>query len=658
MKNLSSENSDEIKRLADKILINKRRYYEGNPVISDSAYHTLEEKLRRLDPQHPVLYIVGTPKSGKVTHETPMLSCQKATDIEDVLKWSKGLDLFIGYKIDGFSLSLIYENGKLIQAATRGNGITGDDATIAVMKIPSIPKKIPEKAHINIRGELFMKISEFDRINQLETNHYSSPRNLAVGTIKQKDLGLLEKRKLDFFAFELHGHLDDADLKTKTNILNSWNFKSADFELLKSPSLETIMKVFKKVEKKRSTLDFEIDGLLLKYNNTIDRLNAGSTEHHPKWMIALKFESQGKISTVKKITWQVGRLGVITPVAELEPVEVMGALIKRATLHNADFVETLDISQGDNVLVVRSGDVIPKITEIIEKGSKRAEFPSNCPSCNSLLIRDGVSLRCMNTKCSDKEIQKIYHWVKSVDIVGLGPKNIAKMYDSNIISHFSDLYHSDLTEEKLTSLLGKNGSKIYYNIQNSRELPLQIFLSGLGIENLGKGIAKILVNGFRTFEQLKTASLTQLVQLEGISDTIANRIVTGLNDPSLVDTLLTNGVKIIYEERKTKSTTRSSKSLIDYIAPRIGTDPSIENQHKRRISEHLQIYVTGKVQNITKREIKRILKDNGHEWAPLTKKLDLLITGDDPSSLKLEKARKYGIKTMTWKDFEDKLIQS
>jgi len=167
MKNLSSENSDEIKRLADQILFNKKRYYEGEPVISDSAYDTLEEKLRMLDPQHPVLYIVGTPKGGKVTHETPMLSCQKATDIEDVIKWSKGFDVFIGYKIDGFSLSLQYKNGKLIQAATRGSGIAGDDATIAVMKILSIPKVIPVKAHINIRGELFMKISEFNRINQI-----------------------------------------------------------------------------------------------------------------------------------------------------------------------------------------------------------------------------------------------------------------------------------------------------------------------------------------------------------------------------------------------------------------------------------------------------------------------------------------------------------
>lgn len=658
MKNLSDENSDEIERLADQILINKKRYYEGNPVISDSAYDTLEEKLRMLDPQHPVLYIVGTAKSGKVSHETPMLSCQKATDIETILKWSKGLDLFIGYKIDGFSLSLLYENGRLIQAATRGNGITGDDATIAVMKIPLIPKSIPEKAHINIRGELFMKISEFNRINQLETNQYSSPRNLAVGTIKQKDLGLIDKRKLDFFAFELHGYLDDADLKTKTNILKSWNFKSADFELIKSPSLETITKVFEKINKRRSILDFEIDGLLLKYNNTKDRLNAGSTEHHPKWMIALKFESQGKVSTVKKITWQVGRLGVITPVAELEPVEVMGALIKRATLHNADFVETLDISQGDKVLVIRSGDVIPKITEIVEKGKKHTKFPSNCPSCNSILKRDGVSLRCMSTKCRDKEIQKIYHWVKSVDIVGLGPKNIAKMYDSNLISHFSDLYHSDLTEGKLTSLFGKNGSKIYYNIKNSREFPLQIFLSGLGIENLGKGIAKILVNGFGTIEKLKTASLIQLMQLEGISDTIANCIVTGLNDPSLADALLTNGVKIITGEKKKKSIPNKSISLMDYLTPNINGGPSIENQHKKKITEHLQIYVTGKVQNITKKEIKSILKDNGHEWAPLTKKLDLLITGDDPSSLKLEKARKYGIKTITWKDFEDKQFQS
>jgi DNA ligase (NAD+) len=647
----SNKKVNEIKKLADQILFHKRKYYDGEPEISDASYDALEEKLRELDPEHPVLYIIGTPKGGKVTHDTPMLSCQKATEIEDVIKWSKSFDLFVGYKIDGFSLSLIYENGKLIQAATRGNGIAGDDTTIAVMKIPSIPKMIPEMSRINIRGELFMKISEFNRINQQEAIKYSSPRNLAVGTIKQKDLGLLEKRTLEFFAFELLGYHDETDLITKAKILKSWNFHSADFTSLKTPSMEDITKLFKRVENERSTLDFEIDGIILKYNDAKARQNAGSTEHHPKWMIALKFESEGKISTVNDITWQVGRLGIITPVAELEPVEVMGAVIKRATLHNAEFVESLDIGKGDKILVVRSGDVIPKITEIIEKGEKQAEFPSKCPSCDSLLKREGVNLLCTSSNCREKEIQRIHHWVKNVDIVGLGPKNITKLYDSDLVKHFADLYKSDLTEGKLISLFGKNGSKIFHNIQDSRNLPLHIFLVGLGIENLGKRMAKTLAKHFKNYEQLKSATINQLVQIEGISDTIANCILNGLKDPSLGDRILSNGVQIVYGKVVKKTGTRSPGSLMDFLSDGDTLDPSAQHVRKKKPSKDVKVYVTGKVPNASKKEIQRILEENGYEWAPLTKKLDLLITGDDPGSSKLEKARKYGIKIMTWTEF-------
>ncbi len=656
MKKPSNNKATEIQKLADQILFHKRKYYDGEPVISDASYDALEDKLRELDPENPVLYIIGTPKGGKVIHDTPMLSCQKATNIEDVVKWSQGFDLFVGYKIDGFSLSLIYENGKLIQAATRGNGIAGDDTTISVMKIASIPKLIPELPRINIRGELFMKISEFDRVNEQEEIRYSSPRNLAVGTIKQKDLGLLEKRTLEFFAFEVLGFHDEADLVTKAKILESWNFKSADFTLLKSPSTEDIAKLFKRVENKRSKLDFEIDGLILKYNDAKARQDAGSTEHHPKWLIALKFESQGKISTVSDIKWQVGRLGHITPVAELEPVEVMGAVIKRATLHNAEFVENLDINKGDKILVVRSGDVIPKITEIVEKGNQHAKFPSKCPSCNTLLKREGVNLICTTPNCREKEIQKIKHWVKTVDIVGLGPKNITKLYDSNLIKHFADLYKADLTEGKLISLFGKNGSKIYHNIQDSRKLPLHIFLAGLGIENLGRRMAKTLTQHFKDYEQLKIVTTSQLVQIEGISDTIANSIVNGLKDPSLGDKILSNGVQIIYGKVKKKRSKKSSGSLMDFLVIGDTVEPLAKNIRKEKPSKGLKVYVTGKVPNASKKEIQRIIEENGYEWAPLTKKLDLLVTGDDPGSSKIDKARKYGIKIIKWSEFSKKQL--
>ncbi|MHA2307465.1 MAG: NAD-dependent DNA ligase LigA, partial [Candidatus Hodarchaeales archaeon] len=616
MNNRSKKGLSEIEKLTDQILFHKRKYYEGEPVISDAAYDILEDQLRVLDPNHPVLHIIGTPSDGKVTHDTPMLSCQKATDISDVLKWSKGYALFIGYKIDGFSLSLTYERGKLIQAATRGNGINGDDATLAVMKITSIPKIISENSRINIRGELFIRISEFNRINKIEKTSYSSPRNLAVGTVKQKDLKMLEQRDLEFFAFELLGYRDEADLTTKAEILKSWNFKTADLTIIRTPSEKKIKELFDQVEKSRNDLDFEIDGIVLKYNEGQKRKEAGSTEHHPKWMIALKFESKGKISTLKGITWQIGRLGNITPVAELEPIEVMGAVIKRATLHNAEFLETLDISVGDKVLVIRSGDVIPKITEIIEKGDSHSTFPQKCPSCDSSLIRDGVNLKCTGTNCREREIQKIHHWVKNVDIIGLGIKNITKMYDSDLVKHFADLYDKNITETKLVELFGKNGSKIFNNIQDSREIPFSIILAGLGIENLGKRMGKTLAKHFKSYEDLKKTSLAQLVKIEGISDTIANSIIQGLNDPSLGDYLLKNNVKIIYGKSKKKSKLKMASTLMDFISNEERKDILKQTAENDIKSKGLKIYVTGKVNQYSKKQIEDLLEKRGYEWAP------------------------------------------
>jgi len=220
-------NDLKITTLANKILYHKRKYYDGEPEITDEAYDKLEEDLRNLDPENPILFIVGSPEGGKVTHDIPMLSCQKAVDIDDVLKWSQGEEIFVDYKIDGLSLSIEYSGGRLIQAATRGSGTTGDDTTIAAMKIKSIPKTIPVMDRLFVRGEIFMLLSEFKRINSLEQENYSSPRNLAVGTIKQKDLSLLDRRKIEFYAFELTGYEDHKSFKEKTQILTSWGFQTA-----------------------------------------------------------------------------------------------------------------------------------------------------------------------------------------------------------------------------------------------------------------------------------------------------------------------------------------------------------------------------------------------------------------------------------------------
>ena len=643
----------EIKKLADQILYYKKKYYDGEPEISDEAYDALEDKLRYLDPDNPVLYIVGVPEGGKVTHNTPMLSCQKAIIIDDVMKWSQGFDLYVGYKIDGFSLSLKYENGRLVQATTRGNGVMGDDVTLAVFKIITIPKTIPQTSAVNVRGELFMYVSEFNRIKASEGINYSSPRNLAVGTVKQKDLGFLDKRSLEFYAFELLGTNENASLEVHGETLRSWGFNTAEFELLSSPTRRDIEIMFQRIEQERSSLDFEIDGLIFKYNDADKRASAGRTEHHPKWMIALKFASQGDISVVQDITWQVGRTGVLTPVAELEPVEVIGAVIRRATLHNADFLETLGIAEGDTVMVIRSGDVIPKITELIAKGSNKTSFPINCPSCGSELKRDGVNLICTGSICRDRDIQIIRHWVKITDIEGLGPKNIAKLYDLGIIRHFADLYDTKLTEGVLVNHLGKNGSKIFKSIQEKRQLHFHIFLAGIGIESLGTGMAKTLVKHFDTYEDLKSATVRKLTLLEGISDLTASYIHSGLHNPSLGDHLLVKGVELIYQQEKKPLTRNARTSALDqFLSSGEATYVSANNQEPVSTKT---IYVTGKVEGMTKREVKKFVEQQGYEWVSLTKKLDLLVYGEDPGPAKLKKAREYGLTIKPWEEFVKKL---
>ncbi|MHA1973150.1 MAG: NAD-dependent DNA ligase LigA [Candidatus Hodarchaeales archaeon] len=647
----------EIKHLENQILYHKKKYYDGEPEISDQAYDALEEKLKKLDPNNPVLFLVGTPVGGKVLHEPPMLSCQKASDIAEVVRWSNNHKILVGYKIDGFSLSLMYNEGKFIQAATRGNGYAGDDSTIQVMKIKAIPKTLPIQDRVNIRGEIYMPISEFKNIIKQEATDYNSPRNLAVGTLKQKDLRLLEKRKLGFFAFDLLGYRDDADLMTKKQVLESWGFQTAGFKLLDKPTTKNITEIFKKVEEERSNLDFEIDGIVLKYNDAKARANAGSTEHHPKWMIALKFTSEGDTSIITDITWQVGRTGVLTPVAEIEPVKIMGAEIRRATLHNAEFLEKLDAAKGDLIYIVRSGDVIPKIEEIVEKGPNHAVLPKTCPSCQSKVIRDGVNLVCKGSQCRDREIQRIRHWVKITEIDGLGPKNIARLYDEGLVRHFSDLYDKNLSESDLVSILGKNGEKIYKNIQYTKTIPFSTFLAALGIESLGKRMGKVLANHFETFEDLKSATLEDLVKIEGISDLTASYIMKGLNDPDLADRLFEKGVKISYEKKRPiRRKEKISPNLSDFFNTGDKDDMTEETP---LIGEGKVIYVTGKIPGMSKKEVKARVEELGFEWASsISKRLAFLVVGEKAGKAKLTKVEKLGVPIKTWEDFKSEYLDS
>ena len=624
--------TERIRELEQQILLHKRRYYDGEPIISDAEYDALEHELRKLDPENPVLFIVGTPEGGKVRHDVPMLSCQKASDVAEVVRWANGKPLYAGYKMDGLSLSLIYEDGKLKRAATRGNGVSGDDVTISVMNITSIPKLIPNKTRVNVRGELFMPLSEFKRINsELEEGEkYTSPRNLAVGTVRQKEPALLMERKLGFRPFDVLGLDETLTTKQNADILREWGFEPADFKEIPKPTAKEIDEFFQDIASKRETkLDFEIDGIVFKYDRAADRANAGETEHHPKWQIALKFESRGEATEVLGITWQVGRTGALTPVAELKPVEVAGAMISRATLHNADFLMAMDVAVGDIVDLVRSGDVIPRIIDIEKKGPNSATLPAVCPSCNEPLRKDGVNLVCVSDSCPDRDHQTIMHWVRVVDIKGLGPESVRKLYDEGLVKEPSDLYDSNLTEEKLVEVLGSNGQKVKERIETTRQMPFHVFLSALGIPTLGWKMGKVLAQRYSSFEDLQKATVNQLCHLEGISEITARHIVRGVNETTATH-ILSKGIELVFGGKPAQPDLAAGGS-------------------KGRI------YVTGKIEGMTKADVQSYVEAKGYEWSSsITSNLTLLVIGDKPGGSKVAKAEKLGIEMLTWGEFESR----
>lgn len=655
--------------LADRIMYHKRKYYDGEPEISDSEYDKLEEKLRMINSNHPVLQIVGTPKGGKVNHSPPMLSSDKATTLDEVVKWSAKINdrsLSAGYKVDGLSLSIIYQNGRLIQAATRGNGISGDDVTLSVLRINEIPKTIPVLDRINVRGEIYMKISEFIKVNFKlpKEQKFSSPRNLAVGTLRQKDTIGFQNRNLSFKAFDVIGIKDDPTIQNMVELLQAWGFDTADFQFIHNNTSNEIDSIFNKIEAERSLLDFEIDGVIFKYNEFQDRIQAGSTEHHPKWQIAWKFKSEKSETIINKIIWQVGRTGALTPVAIVEPVELKGALIRRATLHNAEFVETLNIAVKDRVNIQRAGDVIPKITSVVEKTGDDFEFPTHCPSCNNVVYREGVNLMCNSEVCREKDIQTIIHWLRVADIDHLGDRTVEKLYDLGFVQHYADLYTEEISEELLIRHFGKNGSKMKSSIEHSRNLPFNKFLAGLGIPSLGKKLGKELAKHYQSLEKLQETSVEELTSLEGISDLTASYILSGIHDKNNINKLLDNHVNIIYGEKKVpkQKAKNSTPSLADFW----GDDEALQIQSKsdtddsivKNVGKGRKVYITGSVEGHTKKSLEELAENLGFEWSTsISRNLDLLVYGKNAGNAKLDKARGLKVQIYSWDEFVSKYNQ-
>lgn len=579
---------EKIDGLTEKLINYQKAYYvDGRPLASDLEYDRLFDELARLEKANPSLVRpdsptlrVGSDLSNdfpEIEHTIPVLSLDKAYSRDEVLsfidkcirKESSSLTFVAEEKIDGISMVLYYEEGILSRAVTRGNGLVGNDVTANIRTIKSIPLSLPEKIDLAVRGEVFLRKKDFEIINSREEDEdkkAANPRNLAAGTVRRQKSEEAARVPLDMFIYEgfwrdrgqtpkdhLHILRKLKDLGFKINSHMSFfahDRKDAEAALAEA-GLEGKAYAFAEMEdyiafktNERKNLEWEIDGLVFKINELETRERFGYTEHHPRWAVAYKFESPQAVSRLLGITVQVGRTGRITPVAELMPVSLGGSVIRRATLHNQEYIDSLELAVGDTVSIVKRGDVIPAVEDVIEKngeGNTTYEIPLSCPSCGSPLEKDGAHMYCPNRGCPEqvKGLLSFFASRNQMDIETLGPKTIELFYEKGVLRRIEDIYGADYS-----SLVGMPGigektiRQIVKSVEESKSRPFKVVLSSLGISEIGKKSAEILVSGgFDSIDKLKAADEDDLVRIPGIGERTAHIIVEAFADADLLRTL-------------------------------------------------------------------------------------------------------------------------
>lgn len=601
--------------LAQQIIVNKRAYYAGKPIVSDAEYDALEDKLRVINPNHWALRRVGS-EGGTIAHSSPMLSANKAKTIDEITRWAGNKRLVWGYKIDGMNVELIYVDGTLERAVSRGDGLTGDDITEQSKLMVGVPSNISRLGMVNIRGEAYIPLSRFN-----PDGEHKSPRNLAVGTLRSKTPSDVAERGVHFMAWDI---MDDTLTGMKKIItLKELGFKTADQGPLEISYLETL---YKSITDDRTKFDFEMDGLVMKYDDVTDRQSAGETSHHPKWLIALKFPSTETTTVIEKIDWQVGRTGKVTPVATVTPIELAGATITRATLHNAKFVFDHAVAIGATVSIIRSGDVIPKILDVVERSNNNVIIPANCPICDAKLDYDGTTLFCRNKDCGDIALRKIEHFVKTVGIDQIGPSAIQKLWDGGKVRYPFHLYTLESTY--LERELGANGLKMYKNIQNAKTIPMDVFLASLGIRSLGHSVSRDLVDGIDDVDDITNEHIRSIV-----GPTIAESVITGLGDRSLFEPYRAVGIKIVPYKRPSSGTSGTTSTRNEAVAGK-------------------RIYITGSVKGYKKDDLEGIVTGAGGVWSSsVSKNMDILVIGDNAGPAKVQKATELHIMMMSAEAF-------
>jgi len=655
-----------ISRLRDKLRKHNYNYYVlSHAVISDYDYDMMMKELEQLETQFPEFEDKNSPTKRvgndisndfqQVVHDYPMLSLGNTYNIGELNDFDKRIKNILGtdtpylyvceLKFDGTAISIKYKNGKYIQAVTRGDGTKGDDVTANVRTIRSIPLQLQGNDYpdeLEVRGEILLPHKEFERLNKeredIGENPFANPRNAASGSLKMKSSKIVAERKLDAFLYFVLGK----NLPSDSHYENLQTAKRLGFKISEHIKLaNTIDEVFEFInywDTERNNLPYDIDGVVIKVDSLKLQDELGMTGKSPRWAISYKFKAERVATKLLEITYQVGRTGAITPVANLEPVQLAGTTVKRASLHNADIIKELDVREGDIVFVEKGGEIIPKIVAVDfdkrPKGLPETKYPETCPACNHQLVRneDEAKHYCPNEyECPPQIKGKIEHFVsRNAMDINCGEATVNALYEAGFIKNIADLYH--LTFEQIYSLEGfkeKSVNNLLKSIEKSKQVPFERVLFALGIRYAGNIVAKVLAKNFKNIDNLQKASFEELIAVDEIGDKIAESIIAFFRT--------SYHIKIIEDLKN------------------IGLQFKIkEEEGTTNILNGAKIVISGTFEKYSRNELKKLIEQNGGKnVSSVSKNTDYFLAGDNVGPSKLEKVQKFKIKTITEYEFTE-----
>ena len=622
-------------------------YTKDAPSVSDSEYDQLYRELVELETAHPdeILPESPTHRVGgvvlkgftKYQHQYPLYSLQDAFSREEleafdqrVRKEFPSISYVCELKIDGLSISLTYENGVLVTGATRGDGSVGEDITENLKRVKDIPLVLPEPVNITVRGECYMPRASFDRVNQIRQENgepeFANPRNAAAGTLRQLDTKIVAKRNLATFLYQEVSPTDQSSQEGVLEKLARLGFV-VNQERVLAEDMEQIWDFIQKVAQLREDLPYDIDGIVIKVNDLAVQEELGFTVKAPKWAVAYKFPAEEKEAKILSVDWTVGRTGVVTPTANLTPVQLAGTTVSRATLHNVDYIAEKDIHQDDTVIVYKAGDIIPAVLRVVKDkrvSDQALAIPTHCPSCQSELLHfeDEVALRCINPLCPAQIKEGLNHFASrdAMNITGLGPAVVEKLFAAQLVEDVAGIYR--LTVGDLLTLEGfkeKSAEKLYEAIQASKENSAEKLLFGLGIRHVGSKVSQILLQEFHDLDQLATADPERIAGIDSLGMVVAE---------SLKRYFAQEGSKRLLQELKEAGVNMA------YLGEKVAADAALSG---------MTVVLTGKLERLTRSEAKAKLESLGAKvTGSVSKKTDLVVAGSDAGS-KLTKAQELGI---------------